>query len=259
MLNWTSIMTSSRSLSITELEELGLTPQEARVYVELLQKGSLPISTLARSIGVLPNALYRNLRRLEKIGLVVGKKTRPVAYWAVQPEVALERLVQDEKNRLERLKVQTLEKLQPSPSKVIQNSIELLPGRDLFFNAYIELTEEAQDEVLIISVGEPVSDDILLANRDATERGVKIKIIYHRYDESNREMIHRYLKMGWEVRHYPDWGFHLIVIDGKKALLAVNNPETTDERVGMMVRSEGMAKAMRDYFYSVWEKALVIR
>ena len=65
--------------------------------------------------------------------------------------------------------------------------------------------------------------------------------------------------MGWRVRHYPGWGFHLFIIDGVRSVLAVNNPKNTQERVAFQIYSEGLSKALRDYFYFVWEKATKIK
>ena len=84
-------------------------------------------------------------------------------------------------------------------------------------------------------------------------------MIAHKYDQSNQKLLSSWVKMGWQVRHYPDWGFHLIVIDKKTSLLSINNPKNTEERVSFLIQSSGLSKAFHDYFYSVWEKATPIK
>lgn len=251
-------MPSSRPDTPPALVNLGLTPQEATVYEVLVASDAMTVKDLASKVDTSPHALYRVLKQLEDKELISQKGSHPSTYWAIPPSVALERMVYAKKHHLDETKEQAVEELSAKRTTPHESAVELLPGKEQFFDGYIELAKRAEQELLIISIGEPVSDEILLVNRDAVERGAEIKIIFHTYDESNQEMIERYLKMGWQVRHYPDWGFHLTVVDGNKALLAVNNPEDTDERVGMLMQSGGMAKAMRDYFYSVWEKAMVL-
>ena len=82
-----------------------------------------------------------------------------------------------------------------------------------------------------------------------------MKMIAHKYDEENKDLLSAWSRMGMEIRHYPDWGFHLNVCDGKESLLAANNPENTRERTGMVITSGALSKALRDYFYFVWKKA----
>jgi hypothetical protein len=62
-------------------------------------------------------------------------------------------------------------------------------------------------------------------------------------------------KNGYNIKHYPDSGFHLVVYDKQISLLVVNNPENIKERSGIIITNKGLSKAFRDYFYSVWKKA----
>lgn len=127
------------------------------------------------------------------------------------------------------------------------------------YKIFAELAKQAEKEILVISIGEAVPDDVKLAHRDAKERGVVQKLIFHLYDKTNEEILRSWIAMGVEVRHYPDWGFHLMVFDGKRSILVTNNPKETAERTGMVIYSEGLSKSLRDYFYSVWKKATPIK
>ncbi len=82
-----------------------------------------------------------------------------------------------------------------------------------------------------------------------------MKMIVHKRDKENKALLSSWKRMGVEVRHYPDWGFHLLVCDTKQVLLVANNPENTKERTGIVFDSPALAKALRDYFFGVWEKA----
>jgi sugar-specific transcriptional regulator TrmB len=146
-------------------------------------------------------------------------------------------------------------------SKKIQSpstKIDVIAGKQEFFSASETLIKEAKQEVLIISIGEPSTSDLILADRRAIERGVTVRMIAHKYDKDNQEFLSNLKKNGLEIRHFPDWGFHLQVVDTEKSLLAVNNPQNPGERITVKINSTGLSKALRDYFYSVWEKAIKV-
>ena len=121
------------------------------------------------------------------------------------------------------------------------------------------MINQAKKEVLIISIGEPVPDEIKLANRDAINRKVNIKFIVHKSDQENRLLLESWIKMGLDIRHYPGSGYHLSITDGKTCLISASNPKNPAERISMYTNSEGLSNAMRNYFYSLWEKALPVK
>ncbi len=146
--------------------------------------------------------------------------------------------------------------LQTPPKSPTQ--IKVIFGKEPTHLVSAKLISQLKNEGLFISIGEPIPQQLLLSIKRAVERGVKIKLIVHKYDETNKHIIENFKKNGIEVRHYPDWGFHLGVYDAKKLLLVVNNPQQTDERIGILMASPGLAKAMRDYFYFVWQEGVKV-
>jgi sugar-specific transcriptional regulator TrmB len=239
------------------LVNLGLTIDEAKCYTVLSNEGSLSASSLAKNIGILPNAVYRLIYGLKEKGFVVELDTRPVKFQAISPSVAIEAYSQAKIKNLEELKTSAINDLANKPGSS-QTKIDILTGRSAMFARGAELIREAKKEVLIISIGEPVPDEIKLANRDALEKGVSIKFIAHKYDKDNADLLKSWVKMGLEVRHFPDKGYHLSVTDGAKTLLSTSNPANPAERVSMVINSVDLSNAIRNYFYSVWEKALPI-
>lgn len=131
----------------------------------------------------------------------------------------------------------------------------LISGRDNVFREATRMYKKAQKEILLISIGEPIPDELILAMRDALNRKVEMKMIAHKNDEENKGLLAAWMRMGMEIRHYPDWGYHLVICDGKRSLLTTNNPEATEERTGMLIFSEALSSTLRDYFYAIWGKS----
>ena len=252
------IEAKTNSELVQTLVKLGLSRDEASCYIALTSFGSLTAVHIAEKVHILPNAVYRTLKRLEQKGFAVTLDAYPVSFQAVPPAVAISSVVQEKEKVLESLKITSLQALSFNQTKLPQTNIDMVTGSKQMFAAYIRLAKEVKEEILIISIGEPVSDEIKIANRDAQERGVRIKFIAHQFDETNRDLLKNWIRMGLEVRYISDKGFHLMIFDRKQSILAASNPENTPERISMIISSDGISRALRDYFYATWEKATPI-
>jgi len=245
---------NTASKYVPSLVHFGLSIKEAETYSILSEKGPLPVNGVAHITKSSPNALYRILKNLLRKGLIIASPTHPAIYRTISPAIAFDALAKKQISTMEITKnelIQSLTAQQPHD----QTKIDLIGNIRDFFLAYAKLAHKAKEEILIISIGEEVPEEVVLANRDCIERGIKIRFIVHKYDAGNRNLVHRWIRMGMEVRHYPDWGFHLVVIDKKVSLLAVNDPKNTSDRVSLQFNSEGLSKALGDYFYTTWDKA----
>lgn len=240
------------------LVKVGLTTHEAACYLELWERGSASVKSVAESIEVLSNATYRLLRSLEKKGFVVALNTSPKTFQAVPPPVAVDSYLEQKKQDLEKAKVESISSLFKETKTSAKTRIDKLTGRDATYKKYIELANKTKKELLVISIGEPVPDDIKIVAVRAKERGVIQRYIFHQYSDENKNLYQSWLRMGVEVRHYQDAGYHLMIFDSTKCILVTSNPENTEERTGLVIYSENLTRALREYFYSLWEKALVV-
>ncbi len=251
-------MAKTSPLFLPELVKFGLTKQEAQTYGVLLEKGNLTTREIAEEIDVLPNALYRVLEKLIKKGLVNAYNNNPTIFSPISPSIALDVLTKQKINELEEVKNTVIASLIKRSFPTQETTIHFLKSKGEFFRSYIKLAKQAKKEILVVSIGEPISDEMKLTNRDAIAKGVDFKFIAHKYDEENNSLLQSYVKMGWQTRHYPGSGYHMITVDGAKSILAISNPKHTDDRIAFEIFSTGLSKALRDYFYSVWEKATPI-
>lgn len=244
--------------SVQTLVTLGLSRDEARCYALLISSGSLKAGELASEMDIYPNAVYRIMERLEKKGFIVSLDTHPVTFQSIPPRIAIPAYIDMKQKALEDMRHVSLESFQEEKS-VSSTKVDIQTGKKQMFETYINLAKQAKKEICIISLGEPVPDELKLVNRDAIERGVQLKFISHIYTVNNRELLRSWVRMGMEVRHLPGGGFHLQIFDGKINVLTANNPKNTSERTSMVIYNEGISTVLRDYFSSVWQKATPIK
>lgn len=245
--------------SLTNLVKLGLTPDEAKTYTLLLTKGSQTAASIANSIGVLPNAIYRLAKKLKNKGFIVFLDTTPTKYQVIPPSVAIKAFYEQSRAQLTETTYESISLLSGPTEQNPQTRIDTVISQAEVFSRFVELTKKVKKEVLVISIGETVPDEVKLVIRDAKERGANVKLMFHIYNQENESIIKSWIKMGIEVRHSPGWGYHLMLFDRKISFLVANNPDETAERTGMVIYSQSLAKVHRDYFFSLWENANIIK
>ena len=243
---------------LPKLVKLGFSKQEAEIYLLLVKEGVLPAKEIVVRMHILPHAVYRVIRKLKKKKLVTIISSSPLMFYVLPSELALTAYIKEKSLQLEKEAKEINAALASRQTQSLPTKIDVIAGKQEFFSASEAQINEAKKEILLISIGEPTTQEVVLAGKRAIERGVVFRVIYHKYDKENQELIENLKKNGLEIRHFPDWGFHLQVADGVQSLLVANNPQNPEERITVKINSVGLSKALRDYFYSVWEKAMKV-
>lgn len=250
-------MKKSTSESVLELVKLGFSKQEASLYLLIYQRGTVSAKDLGRELGVSPNSLYRLLEKLVRKNLVFASTSWPKSYKVVSPRFAFDLLVKNKIVAIEESREKLIGLLPVSRNDDL-TKIEIIGGARELFDNYVTLSRKAKKEILLISIGEEVSEEVLLANRDCLERGIKIRFIAHKLDQTNKDLLVRWVRMGIEVRHLPGQGFHLVIFDQNRCLLSASNPDDPGERSTVCIYSQAISTAMSQYFNSIWEKAIPV-
>src|SRR3954471_13297426 len=100
-----------------QLTRLGLTSYEAKAYLALLRRDSSTAAQAARLANVPRQRIYDVLASLVDKGLASTRPGQVAKYAAIAPELALERLVSDQREQLAELEKQTaalVEELSPA-------------------------------------------------------------------------------------------------------------------------------------------------
>lgn len=244
--------------NLRQLVKLGLSRQEAEIYLWLVRNGSSRAITIGQKLKILPNSVYRSGRSLVTKGFISITGHYPRWFEPIPPEIALQAYTKQQTLVLNQVSKQLAEDLRGTTLPQDPTHIDVFTGKEEHFFYSKREVDKAKKEILIISIGELIPPDLLLSLHQAHERGVKIKLIVHKYDQENKEVLENFKKNGIEVRHYPDWGFHLVIYDCQKLILVINNPKDTKRRINIFIQSRGLTKALCEYFYSIWAKAVKI-
>jgi len=244
---------------IDQLRQLGLTEYESKAYLTLLKYGSLDGKTASRHSLVPYSAVHFVLQQLvqKKFAVLVSKK--PMRFKAIKPRNALNGWVKEKASELADLKEKTLgelSRLERQPLEEAPEKVEISAGKEQRFANAVELTNSVKKEKLIVSISDVVPVELMKANRAATKRGAKGRLITTIFNESNRKLLEQYKKAGFKVRYYPPLrGFSLLVYDRRVSLLVVMGPKKRETTYNLKLNSVELAEAFAEYFDFVWKKA----
>ncbi|MEM3995015.1 MAG: TrmB family transcriptional regulator sugar-binding domain-containing protein [Thermofilum sp.] len=137
------------------LEDLGLTPYEARVYVALADGSARTASEIVRLTGIPQPRVYSTLESLASRGLVEIILEKPRRYRAVDPRVAVDILYSSTVLKLQRSKDAVVRALEERYRRVEGGGegVKLLRNRREIVNRARRIIEGAQLDVLL--AGDP--------------------------------------------------------------------------------------------------------
>ena len=240
-----------------KLVTVGLTPQEAGIYRALLANQKLRVRDVAKQLGIMVPSVHRSLAGLKRKGMVTTFGKRPLKLMAVEPKLALGKLVGDRYQSELAVERQIEEALKKQTSPESELGVEFLESKQATYDYVLPFVNKLQKEMLILSVGEPIPEEIFLALFRAIGRGVVVKMLAETYDETNRELLANWKKNGWQVRYLvkPALDFTLTILDGKITVVQIRREQEKDQRVGIAIHNPAYAAAQREYFNSLWQKA----
>jgi len=241
---------------IKNLERLGLSESEAKLYLQLLQLGPSSIANIARALRTSRQAIYLSIPRLLGIGLVKHVKYGRRMLYQTLPPGQLLMLADSNRAKLEAL-MPTLTNLQANVSTVPQISVYDSPlSMREWYKRFLEHAKMG-DEFLIFSTGD-ISNwyqlDSLFYDRylkESKDKGVKFKILLPDLPESAK---HR-AEIGWSVEEYRYSADHLSsnveqwVWQDEVCYLSLQGYSTNM----IVLKSKPLANFCRNQFYCLWD------
>ncbi|MDS0299687.1 TrmB family transcriptional regulator [Halogeometricum sp. S1BR25-6] len=265
---------------MASLRDLGLSEYEARAYRSLLRTGATTAKELSRASDVPMGRIYDVLNSLEQHSLVRSQAaSRPKKYVAVEPDTALDRLLETKRREL-------AEKAEQYESVVddLTNELETAePVQGQFWTAAVGMDESvdlllerlsAADESLVIvagalspqfdlgRVGELVTGEL----EAALDRGVEVSVLMSPEMVSSlpRSVGQRYVERledhpRFEVRTTEQLPGTFNLIDDVEVCIEVPNPLDPGEAFAMIdLKDADFATDIREMFDPRWADADVL-
>jgi len=248
---------------------LGLTLNQAKVYLAILKLEKTTVGQVANYSKVRREDVYRILPSLEKMGLVERLLGKPTEIRATLIADSLAFLVAEEKNKAE-------ERLSGMRSMVKKLSLKdwkqpilgeesiyiLIAERKAILAKTSELVRNSIREVALIAdkirmmpVLAQFSDEYQLAIKN----GAQIRLLFEACspDDLLKKQVKKYIGNGdsVHVRFHPEALNHFIMSDDKEALITTSKESGLGEGQSLWTNNPNLIGVLRTSFESDWEKA----
>ncbi|MFB6112175.1 MAG: TrmB family transcriptional regulator [Halobacteriaceae archaeon] len=238
---------------MADLRDLGLSEYEARAYRALLATGPTTARELSEASDVPMGRIYDVLNDLETQGLARSRAAgRPKKYVAVDPDPALDRLLEARRQDLEETAARYAETVEELKTDLEAGAVDsegfwtAVVGPDAVLDLLCERLETASERVVMVAgpvstgfdlgeVGERVAD----ALEAATDREVDVRLLvaYGLADALPPSLADRYTALtdreGFAVRVTSDVSGAVTVVDSE-VCVEVANPIEPDTAFAMV-------------------------
>jgi len=238
-------------MNMVFLENAGLTKTEAKIYLSLLEKGSLKAGGISRHTGIHRRSVYDAIERLVQKGLVSYIKTNNRNYYeAVDPERILAILREKEDDVRQMLpELKLLHQFSEDKKEVL-----FFRGKQAIKTIFDDQIKEGKEILVMgnaVNVNEVVKYYFPRFDKQRVAKKIKVRMVF---DESARK--ENYLKTIplSEIRFINSRNSSPvstnIYSDKVSMIIWSENPKA------ILIKEKDLADSLRSYFEFVWAAAI---
>lgn len=240
-------------MDLSVLFDAGLTVNEARVYMTLLDIGSSSVNEITRKSGVHRVNVYDVIERLRIKGLISSvMKSKKRYYEASNPDTLIKLLDAKKEN---------IKEIMPELKSMYGNmqskqEVHYFKGPEGVMTAYNMMLE--QNATLYALGGSSLNRKILkhrhaLWDKERIEKGIHVKALYYEYLRSDKKSDKERL---WEIRFLPDEFKSSSMIDICGDLVVTLLPHIDKNQImAIIVINKEIADTYRNHFKFMWRFA----
>jgi sugar-specific transcriptional regulator TrmB len=253
--------------TIKTLTELGLSLNQARIYVAIL-RSEQPITAkgISKITKITRQDVYRIMPSLQKDGLIEKTITSPTMFKGTPIEIGVSILIKNkiakENELIEKAKklvtVETYKK-QLMPDE--ENQFVLIPGNDAVIQKINKATENVQTSLDIVTSRMRFPRGLIEffdARIQALQSGASIRVVTERLASTNthiEELMAIERKAGARVRFLPTPAPALFLLFDKKQVMLITSATGTLETSALWSNNPCLVELSKNYFEMVWNTA----
>ena len=236
--------------------DLGLSPNESKIYLSLLETGFSTATKIAESSGIHRVNVYDSVKRLKEEGLVgeVSDKGKR-CYQAASPE-ALRNLLKEKEIKLNKVIPQLMLSKNLCDNQCHVEVYEGYPFIRNMFLHFLELKEDILDmhvpKFVLNRMGKDFQETIHV------RRAKQKQYMYHLYSKEAIERIKFLNTLPYtEAKCLNESYDHNVTttICGEEVAIQIYSDDENKKPMTIIIKNQQIAKAYRDHFFIIWEKA----
>lgn len=222
--------------------------QAAEIY-RLLQKGKpLTAKEIGEELQIFPHAVYRSVKQLLEKGFVKEEDNYPVKYSVLPETEAMELFTTAIRHQFQNSFLK-------SKSSTTTFDVSFVNGRDDLQRKTTRDVSFAKKTVDFVVSGLEVEAETILTYKKAIDRGVRIRAIVQRLDDTSKQMFRNWEKIGLEIRYLPNMEARAFILDKEIVYFTSYNPARKQEAIGSRFHYRPYAKIMDELFEARWQIA----
>ena len=242
------------------METIGLTSYEIKVYLSLLEHGSLTASDISKKSGVPYSKIYEVLNSLQDKVWLESNSSRPQKFFPKSPSTALEAIKLQKENEIRYNEEIINNELMPIYEKSgIKEKPEIWVVRG-FYNIASkvnEIIQNSQRELLIAlpQIAQEIAKPLQPLLRTLHDKGIKIIVLVS--EGTNIEIVRAISRIA-DVRIKDNMFGGGVIGDGKQVLILLGEERIEKgnfEPIAIWAEHPGLAGYAKDYFQYLWNDA----
>lgn len=234
---------------IEDLQELGLTKNEAKVYHTLLMQGTLPASVLSAKSGVSYSRIYDILESLVHKTLVSVIPAPTKQYAPTSPQ-QLSELIEKRTTSLNQLRG-SVKRLQKLYTERAADPVIVEFG-DKGFHTLVKLLPVAKKYSYYVKWKADFKPEWVRIHDADVKRNVDLKTLT-RYDVETKQNVDKWITVEKNYRQIENEGIALSIIDDKEVMIGLIKSDAT-----LLIRDKPFAKLMKKLFLATYKEATPI-
>jgi HTH-type transcriptional regulator, sugar sensing transcriptional regulator len=253
---------------IQTLTDLGLTLDQAKLYLALLQGGPATARQLATTSKIARPDIYRIIPTIEKQGMVEKLMTKPISYQAVPAVMVLPNIIKQKATEQKLLIKETeelLDDLKNNPVREIQEANTdsvMVYGKEAIIQRLKASLAKANENLSMVVLAERCSDvifDFAYDFRKSLRRGVKINIITEQHIQRKKALViceRLSTDLNFKVRFTSSPLPAIVtVIDDKEAFITMASGASLPNISALWSKNPSLVSLAQNYFECTWNNA----
>lgn len=259
---------------LAKLEELGLSPYEAKAYLGLIRGGEITAIQVSEISGVPKTRVYDVLMTLERKGFCQSHPGKVTKYLAIAPEIALKGYLETLKQQLN----ETISRREMTANFLIEKLKDIgghyareattgeyvwvIKDPNTIAASYADTARAAEVEILTLEKAPYAPSEVqYFATFEALEKGVKVRSIYQSDPESLSPKIIQLVKIlhrkGGDIRFLDTVPSKFALFDNKEVWLALEDPlSLRRDFVALVIKHLGAVRPFKELFEKLYAEAI---
>jgi len=240
----------------SQLRSLGLSPNEIKVYLLLLNVGSLTAKEISEYSQVPFSKIYIVLKSLEKKGWIESIYDRPVKYMAKSPTEAVKTALDNVERRIEEAAEYVSKTLQPiyeDRTLPVKPDVWIFHGEKNISMKIIDLMSKTKEELLLalhIKLGTLIDYYNKFIDRSIYPFSIRVKLLI---PETLLGEMSIFKRFGVEIRCRDEMYGGGVISDSREAMILLDSGETISTAIWSTHTS--LIEVAKMYFDRLWERS----